>query len=84
MQSTPQNSEYDAPDNYPLDDESMLFLMREAGWNYKEDEYGAALYNTNKNMPFRVPADEHGRTVLNAFKMFLYMTEHTFSTRKAK
>lgn len=75
--------DYDAPDDYPLDDESMLFLMQEAGWDYF-DKGVAPLLIDPKNTPFRVPEDEHGRTVLNAFKMFLYMSEHPFTTRKAK
>ena len=75
--------DYDAPDDYPLDDESMLFLMREAGWKYLVKDSGEYLMDPN-NRFFRVPADERGRNKLNAFKMFLYMTEHPFATRKAK
>jgi hypothetical protein len=82
MQSTLPSSEYDAPDDYPLDDESMLFLMQEAGWDYKADVTGSMLINP-QHQGFRVPADERGRTILNAFKMFLYITEHPFATRKS-
>ena len=83
MQSTPLSSEYDAPDDYPLDDESMLFLMQEAGWKYLVKPEGFYLIDPNSRL-FRVPADERGRNKLNAFKMFLYMTEHPFENRKAK
>lgn len=83
MQSTLLSSEYDAPDDYPLDDESMLFLMQEAGWKYLVKPEGFYLLAPN-NALFRVPADERGRTMLNAFKMFLYITEHPFENRKAK
>ena len=75
--------DYDAPDDYPLDDESMLFLMQEAGWKYLVKPEGFYLIDPNSRL-FRVPADERGRNKLNAFKMFLYMTEHPFATRKAK
>lgn len=83
MQSTPLSSEYDAPDDYPLDDESMLFLMQEAGWKYLAKDEGFYLIDPN-NALFKVPADEHGFTLLNAFKMFLYITEHPFAIRATK
>ena len=77
--------DYDAPDDYPLDDESMVFLMQEAGWSYlpRTDANDPILLNADMR-PIRVPSDEQGRTVLNAFKIFLYMTEHPFEKRKAK
>lgn len=83
MPSTPLSSEYDAPDDYPLDDESMLFLMREAGWTYMVQPEGSYLIGPNNTL-FRVPADEQGRTKLNAFKMFLYMTEYPFILNTTK
>lgn len=83
MLSTPQNSDYDGPDDYPLDDESMVFLMNEAGWQYLVKDEGQYLIDPN-NALFRVPADEHGRTLLNGFKMFLYMSEHPFAITATK
>lgn len=83
MQSTPQNSEYDAPDNYPLDDESMRTVMQLAGWGYLIQPEGPYLIDPN-NALFKVPADEHGFTLLNAFKMFLYITEHPFAIRATR
>ena len=80
MQSTPLSSEYDAPDDYPLDDESMVFLMQEAGWEYLVKDSGQYLIDP-QGFNFRVPSDMHGRTLLNAFKMFLYMSEHPFAVR---
>lgn len=79
MPFTPQSSEYDAPDDYPLDDESMVFLMAEAGYTYlpATDANAPTLFNLDMR-PIRVPEDEQGRTVLNAFKIFLWLTKHPF------
>lgn len=66
--------DYDAPDDYPLDDESMLFLINEGGWQYVGGLTPALISPGGTEL--RVPADEHGRTLLNAFKIYLWQTTH--------
>lgn len=73
-----QNSEYDAPDDYPLDDESMVFLMESAGWLYDDPPDGTPMLVDPKGRPYRVPADEHGNNLLNAFKIYLWMNKHPY------
>lgn len=61
-------------DEYPLDEDAMLVLMDMAGWKYSA---AAGHHLTSKTgAKYRVPADEHGRTITNAFKMYLWLTNN--------
>lgn len=80
MQSTAPSFEYEQPEDYPLDDESMLFLMESAGWLYDDPPNGSALLVSPKGLAYRVPADEHGRDLLNAFKIYLWLNKNPMPT----
>ncbi len=74
-----QSSEYDAPDDYPLDDESMVLLMAEGGYTYlPETDANPPTLIGPRNHTYRVPADEHGRHLLNAFKIYLWLNKHPY------
>lgn len=67
------NAEYDGPEcDYPLDDESMMFIMSEAGWDYVVDV--APLLIDPKNRAFRVPDQESKSRVRTAFEMFMWLS----------
>jgi hypothetical protein len=76
MQSTAPSSEYGAPDDFPLDEESMVFLMESAGWAFDDPPDGSAMLVDPKGRAYRVPADELGRTLHNAFKIYIWTTKH--------
>jgi hypothetical protein len=59
-------------DEYPLDEDAMIVLMDMAGWTYAVVDGRHTL--SSAGAEYRVPADEHGKTVTNAFKMFLWLT----------
>lgn len=65
-----QNSE-----DYPLDEDSMRMVLEMAGWKYVTEQTSHFLLS-DKDERYRVPADEHGRTVTNAFTMFLWLTKN--------
>lgn len=65
-------------DEYPMDEDAMLFLMDMAGWTYRAEtglRQGHYLLS-DRQEEYRVPADEHGRTITNAFKMYLWLTNN--------
>lgn len=64
-------------DEYPLDEDAMLVLMDMAGWHYYLECSDQGRYlKSNRGEVYRVPADEYGRTITNAFKMYLWLTNN--------
>ena len=62
-------------DEYPLDEDAMLVLMDMAGWTYRSEAGGTYLLSDRQEL-YRVPADYKGRTITNAFKMYLWLTNN--------
>lgn len=62
-------------DEYPLDEDAMLVLMEMAGWTYRSEAGGTCLLSDRQEL-YRVPVDLHGRTIPNAFKMYLWLTNN--------
>jgi hypothetical protein len=64
-------------DEYPLDEDAMLVLMEMAGWHYYLECATQGHYlESNRGEMYRVPVDLHGRTIPNAFKMYLWLTNN--------
>lgn len=64
-------------DEYPLDEDAMLVLMDMAGWHYSFAGMTQGHYlDSNSGQRYRVPADEYGNTITNAFKMYLWLTDN--------
>lgn len=53
----------------------MRMVLEMAGWKYVTEQTSHFLLS-DKDERYRVPADEHGRTVTNAFTMFLWLTKN--------
>lgn len=69
------NAEYDGPEcDYPLDDESMAFIMSEAGWVLIAPSDGFVLLDSNTGKALRVPAEETKSRVRTAFEMFMWLS----------